>query len=59
MTLGAKYKSSMKEMFGRFGKLLGDPATGIALKLPDDFKTIHKYNKAEPVADPMQNLEIT
>lgn len=49
----------MKEMFKRFGKMLGDPATGIALKIPDNFRTKHKFNNTGSVVDPIQNLEIS
>lgn len=59
MTLGAKYKCSMKEMFKRFGKTLEDPATGKLLQLPENYRTTHKFSNSNTTTDPMKNLEIT
>lgn len=44
LTLALKYKLKTKrQIFKRFGYLLGDPETGLHLKIPKNFKVKHQF----------------
>nr|WPM94723.1 hypothetical protein [Ceratocystis fimbriata] len=59
MTLGAKYKKSMRAIFSQFGKNLVDPETDRGLNLPKNMKVRHNFNNKDTKVDPFKNLELT
>jgi hypothetical protein len=47
LTLALKHKERTKNrVFKRFGRLLTDPDTGESLRIPDNFKVKHQYQKS-------------
>lgn len=57
LTLTLKYKlRTQRKVFGKFGKYLGDPDTGIQLAIPSTLKVKHSYSGGNN-ENPQDNLK--